>query len=342
MHRRERHQGVPRLPADPPPVGYLSRATRGFALSRHSISSEAVVDATQPGRQAMHDVGRIRVRAADWGTPEADEPAWGAYARAAIGPPELRPSPSPVPAQPARPGVAVLQRQLDDASPVLAPDAQDSLPALGEDDDNSQPTADQCPPGKTTFTVAQQSYSVSAPTLNDLYWKYWAGGKEAGSVTPNIPVPKYCPDVKGEPVKSAIVTVTEEKKMPQWAELGQQCDRVKAEWNRFYQALDTHEEGHVKIDRKYLAALDQKLAGSKDPDARLNQITGQADQENDKYDQDTQHGQTQGTKINPVTCPPAPKSSMTETPSGEPLGEGEPASDAVAVGETDQTLQESA
>ena len=60
---------------------------------------------------------------------------------------------------------------------------------------------------------------------------------------------------------AATVNVPMKITMPRWVEYGAASAADKAEWDRFYAALETHEQGHVAIVRQQLAGVDQQLAG---------------------------------------------------------------------------------
>ncbi|MCC5659031.1 DUF4157 domain-containing protein [Nostoc sp. XA010] len=103
-------------------------------------------------------------------------------------------------------------------------------------------------------------------------------------------------------------------------------------WNRFYQALDKHENGHISIDERAFTNLHKKLLGKSESSAEtiFNNTFQKANTDNDKYDSDTQHGLTQGTSVNQVQCG-VEKLSESET---SPLENGDRTSD---IPNTDST-----
>jgi Domain of unknown function (DUF4157)/Bacterial protein of unknown function (DUF922) len=128
-----------------------------------------------------------------------------------------------------------------------------------------------------------------------------AGTGEAASVLPALkPEPQYEYDKKDEKVTKVAVTIVETKEMPVWAELGQQCQPIKDEWNRFYSALDKHEEEHVAIDRKHYKDVHRKMVGKPKAIAyaTLDAVTEAANLENEAHDLSTRHGRRDGTDIN--------------------------------------------
>jgi Domain of unknown function (DUF4157)/Bacterial protein of unknown function (DUF922) len=166
------------------------------------------------------------------------------------------------------------------------------------------------PPKKGTTKINKLNTTITASgkTLTEAIVNLTSQGRgEAGSVTclPEKDVKTYQADDKSVPIiYEADVVVTETKAMPVWTELAQQCEPVQKEWNRFYQALDAHENGHISIDEKAFANAHRQLLGKSESaaDTTFNNIYSQANTDNTKYDGDTQHGLTQGTKVTPVQC----------------------------------------
>jgi predicted secreted Zn-dependent protease len=156
--------------------------------------------------------------------------------------------------------------------------------------------------GTTNFTPNNTTREVHGATLSQVYDSMTnSGTHEAASVQPALkPQPQYELDAKGEKVIKAVVTVIETKEMPSWAELGQQCPPIKNEWNRFYGALDKHEDKHVEIDRKHFTDVHKKLVGKPQEAAwkKMDDVIEAADLENQAYDTRTKHGLNEGTIIN--------------------------------------------
>jgi Domain of unknown function (DUF4157)/Bacterial protein of unknown function (DUF922) len=172
-----------------------------------------------------------------------------------------------------------------------------------------QRAPDKMPPKKGKTEIINQSATITASgkTLTEAITNLTSQGKgEAGSITcqPTKDTQAYSDDKTPPTVVEANIVVTETKAMPVWTELDRQCEPVKREWNRFYQALDTHENGHLSIDKKAYTNLHLKLLGKSpaDADTIFNSTETQANTDNDAYDAKTQHGLTQGTGVNPVGC----------------------------------------
>ncbi|GAA6615192.1 DUF4157 domain-containing protein [Scytonema sp. NUACC26] len=153
----------------------------------------------------------------------------------------------------------------------------------------------------TNFSVSNKTRAVSGKTLSQVWDDMTnSGTKESASVLPELkPDPQYGYD-ENEKVTKVTVNVKETKEMPQWIELEQQCQPIKNEWNRFYSALDRHEERHVSIDRKHYTNVHQKLVGKPRQTAwdTLDEVVDVADKENKAYDTSSNHGIAEGSKIN--------------------------------------------
>lgn len=173
----------------------------------------------------------------------------------------------------------------------------------------------------TSITVDHKTRDVHGKTLTQVYNSMTSGGtQEAGSILPLLkPDPQYEYD-DNDHVKKAVVHVHEVKTMPNWAELNSQCTPVKNEWNRFYKALDAHEDKHLEIDHKHFADVHKQLLGKKREDAwkRLDTVVEAADKANQDYDNSSQHGLTEGTKINGAVQCEAEK--LSEENSGTAAG----------------------
>jgi len=112
--------------------------------------------------------------------------------------------------------------------------------------------------------VSPSTRVVSGATLTELWNALTnSGAREAASVLPKFtPAPKYEYD-DNDRVTKVVVNVVEQKEMPQWQELDAQCPPIKAEWNRYFGVLDTHETNHLNIDKKHFTNVHLKLVGKK-------------------------------------------------------------------------------
>ena len=162
--------------------------------------------------------------------------------------------------------------------------------------------------GATNISIHPTTRSLSAPNLSQL-WDVMtqSGTRESASVLPKLkPDPQYEYDGNNR-VTKVVVTVVENKEMPQWTDLPQQCPPIQVEWNRFFSILDTHENNHIAIDKKHFTNLHARLIGKEQSVAWKivdDEITA-ADQENSDYDTKSAHGVNEGANINSaVQCAP--------------------------------------
>jgi predicted secreted Zn-dependent protease len=153
----------------------------------------------------------------------------------------------------------------------------------------------------TTITIDNKTHDVHGKSLSQVYDSMTSGGaREAASVLPVIkPDPQYEYD-DGDHVKKVVVNIQEVKTMPNWVELNRQCTPIQNEWNRFFSSLNAHEDRHIAIDRGFFTDVHKKLIGKKKEDAwkKFDEIVEAADKANQDYDSSSDHGQTEGTKIN--------------------------------------------
>jgi Bacterial protein of unknown function (DUF922) len=100
--------------------------------------------------------------------------------------------------------------------------------------------------------------------------------------------------------RSATVTVRTKITMPRWPEYTSAPQAEKDEWDRFFAALQAHEEGHIDLVRQQLSGIDDQLAGlsSDQANSAWTAALQQLQDASDSYDTDTDHGRNQGTIIN--------------------------------------------
>lgn len=131
-------------------------------------------------------------------------------------------------------------------------------------------------------------------------------------------------------VSYAVTTVLTLPSFPGAADL---CDEAKAEWERFAEALETHEEGHHQIAVDALAAANpvtmftttQMACNLPDClmlaeaelqsqlDAELTRLQTAIDDAGEQYDTDTNHGATQGATLDTsITCPAPPEEELQD------------------------------
>lgn len=100
-------------------------------------------------------------------------------------------------------------------------------------------------------------------------------------------------------VSSVAVTVQQRKTMPHWQGYSDASQPMKDEWDRFWDALDTHEHGHFELVTSHLANLDRVLVGQPvtSVQSAFNDVIAALDAASSAYDAHTSHGLTQGTSI---------------------------------------------
>jgi len=100
-------------------------------------------------------------------------------------------------------------------------------------------------------------------------------------------------------VSSVTVGVPQRKTMPRWQGYADAPQPVKEEWDRFWRALDSHEQGHFDLVTSHLVNLDQVLVGQPVQDVQrvFNDAVAGLDAASSAYDVQTSHGVTQGTTI---------------------------------------------
>jgi predicted secreted Zn-dependent protease len=135
-------------------------------------------------------------------------------------------------------------------------------------------------------------------TLQELYDEMNAGGRdEVGSCTwhPSLSLDW---DDHGV-VTAARLTVDIEVLTPAWATRSDANDAVRAEWDRWSQALMNHEMGHWDLAYQYLDNFEDTLVGMAQADAwaAFEQVKVNLQQASDSYDSATSHGITQGTTL---------------------------------------------
>jgi predicted secreted Zn-dependent protease len=100
-------------------------------------------------------------------------------------------------------------------------------------------------------------------------------------------------------VSSATVSVPQRKTMPHWQGYAYATQPMKDEWDRFWRALDAHEQGHFDLVASHLAYVDQVLVGQPVSDVQrvFNDAVAALNAASSAYDVQTSHGVIQGTTI---------------------------------------------
>jgi predicted secreted Zn-dependent protease len=111
--------------------------------------------------------------------------------------------------------------------------------------------------------------------------------------------PHYSVEWDGDIVSSATVTVTQRRTMPRWPGYSHASPAAKAEWDRFWHALEQHEEGHFQLVHSHLATLDHQLVGQQSDAVQsvFEQALNDLATASDNYDAQTNHGLSYGTVL---------------------------------------------
>lgn len=102
---------------------------------------------------------------------------------------------------------------------------------------------------------------------------------------------------EGNHITSASVDVQITVSMPHWANASSRPQAEQDEWNRFLDALRTHEQGHIDLATQYLQHADTLIEGH-DEQTAAQQWQGNLDalqQASDAYDTSNDHGRNAGT-----------------------------------------------
>jgi predicted secreted Zn-dependent protease len=139
-----------------------------------------------------------------------------------------------------------------------------------------------CAPGATGSSEAE----FTGETSYSLSWQYYTSVSNTGCTVTNVQV--------GLHIATAL---------PTWQSTAQAATGLSGRWQQFIGALTAHEHGHAILDANYAAALVQQLnaLGSIDCNAITSTVQNTVDSTvralntaNDAYDQQTDHGATQG------------------------------------------------
>ncbi len=97
-------------------------------------------------------------------------------------------------------------------------------------------------------------------------------------------------------IVSADVTLALTIKLPKWIKGRKTSTAAKKEWDRMLKSLIIHEQGHVDIAKKWAPVLQKRLLGQQKErhKAIWDKFIQDVQEEQNKYDEDTKHGQTQG------------------------------------------------
>ncbi len=138
-------------------------------------------------------------------------------------------------------------------------------------------------------------YDVDGHTLTEVA-THISGMAEAGRAE-WFPHMDY--EYDGGVVTAATVTIRLRKTMPRWHGYTHASEPVKAEWDRFWHALDAHEGGHFELVTCHLGSVHAQLVGQSVADAQrvFDEAVQALNDASAGYDSQTNHGLAQGTNI---------------------------------------------
>ena len=144
-------------------------------------------------------------------------------------------------------------------------------------------------PRRTTYHVTGPTLQAVADAISHL--------PEAGRAdwTPSF---EEAHDDAGT-VTSATVRCGLAIQMPVWTDYPSASQAAKDEWDRWWVALEAHEQGHLDIVTQELAALEDQMVGRTIAEARAAFDTAVAQTQacSDAYDASTNHGVSAGTVL---------------------------------------------
>ena len=183
--------------------------------------------------------------------------------------------------QPHNSTLSTIQRDLDEA-------------LLGEEMPLAEGAANT---GTVTIQPVQnQFYNVTGRTLAEVGAQLDPG--EWGRCTYNY---TYSFQSTGGRASRVDVTLTLTIRMPRWTGSGwnNASAEAKAEWNRMIAALRAHEDRHAEIARRWASTFKERMINRPAGDLRtiFDQTWAEVNAEQEQYDEQTQHGRTQGVSL---------------------------------------------
>ncbi len=140
------------------------------------------------------------------------------------------------------------------------------------------------------------TYPVQASSLADVLAAI--GGREEAGQVGWAAKPDYKAST-GTKVDTASVNVDISIEMPSWSPPSTMLPKARAEWTRWYAALDAHEQGHVKKVHSVYEGVAKQMIGKTLAGAATiwNTANGSMQPESDKYDKANDHGLKAGTVL---------------------------------------------
>jgi predicted secreted Zn-dependent protease len=149
----------------------------------------------------------------------------------------------------------------------------------------------------TTYSENWVYYDVSGATLADVAASI-SHLPEAGRCEWH-PTYTYTTDEHGK-VDSFTVDCPYTITMPNWTDKYSASPEAQAEWDRWYEALERHERGHVEATAWIFDNMDDPDVGvigmtPADAQGQFGKFVYDAQQASDRYDDETNHGLNDGT-----------------------------------------------
>jgi predicted secreted Zn-dependent protease len=148
----------------------------------------------------------------------------------------------------------------------------------------------------TEFTDTEHTtYDLQGRTLSDVAEEI--AGKEESAKAEWFP--SYTYTTTGQQLGTAEVIVRTKITMPRWSSYDSAQEADQREWDRFFSALQAHEQGHVDLVLQHLTKIDEQLLGQSPSGAAeiWRDALDTLKAASDAYDHDTDHGRNQGTII---------------------------------------------
>jgi predicted secreted Zn-dependent protease len=149
---------------------------------------------------------------------------------------------------------------------------------------------------ETVGPVTASSYAVDGSSLADVA-AFIGGRDEAGHVSWGPTLDFHQTDGV---IDSVTIDVSIDLEMPAWSPPSSMLPRARAEWSRWYAALQAHEQGHIDLVHQAFDGLASRILGKQVATGRRLFATARSTlaTASRAYDGRTGHGTRQGTIMN--------------------------------------------
>jgi len=140
------------------------------------------------------------------------------------------------------------------------------------------------------------SYAIQATSLADVLAAI--GGREEAGLVGWVATPNYAANT-GTTVDTASVNVDISIEMPSWSPPATMLPKARAEWTRWYAALQAHEQGHIALVHTVYDGLAKKMIGKTLAAAAavFKTANDSMQPKSDAYDKGNGHGLLKGTVL---------------------------------------------